>query len=164
MSEYVYRPKNYKEMTEIAQKISPEAKVRMVGYNDQWEIYIPTVFNVSHDLDESYRGTPAWEAYKTRDSSHDDELQRWAYKNSHREIPIEGAADYYNLMHERQAAFVKARDILSEAAGTTIVDFATATKDEFIAYKVSWDEAEAQIAPEFAQKYKELNEKWYDFS
>lgn len=161
MNEYVYRPKNYREMMEIAQKISPEARVRMVGYNDQWEIYIPTVFNVSHELDESYQGTPAWEAYKTRDSSHDDELQRWGYKNSHRDLPIEGIADYYNFMQEKHAAWSKARDILSEAAGTTIVDYSTATKEEFIAYKVSWNQAEEQIAPEFARKLTELEEKWY---
>lgn len=92
---------SYEEMLEKAKLLHPEATVS--NDNDEWVITIkPRVFQVDYMLPETYKGTPAWEAYNTESSGGESELERFGRKNLGWDLSISEIAIEYNIRCERQ--------------------------------------------------------------
>lgn len=103
----------YEEVLEVAKKIHSSARVRpsrdRVGY---WEIYIPTAFEEVRELPERFDGTPAADAANTYDQGVEiagrSVLDKYAKKNGYDRLPLDCAADYYNLQAETLKIYTKA--------------------------------------------------------
>lgn len=171
-NDYFANVRNHSEVLEEAQKIHPEMKVRLVG-NDEWEMYMPTSYTENHDLSEAYKGTAAWEAYKTRDSGYDNELERYRHKQGYSGSPLEAVADIINLQHD-QHEWVKpvkeailAEHGLSESIFEEMWKKKDATEEEteksneiFSQYQRCVKEAYNLGSVEFEAKWAALKEKW----
>jgi hypothetical protein len=92
--------KTFEEVLAYAQTLHPDATVKSTDENT-WQVIIPTDFTIPYGLPESYKGTPAWEAYEEQSSGGESVLERWGRKNSHGWSPTVIVADYYNLLCEK---------------------------------------------------------------
>ena len=102
----------YEEMLEVAKSIHPNARVRPSAdiSRGTWEIYIPTTVEVVRELPERFNGTPAEFAANNGDSYHTTTLAQFARQNGYDKLPIDCAADYYNLELEQKHDFQRALD------------------------------------------------------
>lgn len=101
ISEDVTEFLSYEEMLEKAKLIHPEATVS--NEDDKWVITIkPRAFQVNYRLPETYKGTPAWEAYNTESSGGESELECFGRKNLDWDLSISQIAMEYNVRCERQ--------------------------------------------------------------
>lgn len=114
----------YEEVLEIAKKIHPAAQVRPSRdiSRGTWEIYIPTAFEEVRELPERFDGTPAADAAETYDQgvgiAGRSKLDKYAKKHGYDRLPIDCAADYYNLESEILKIYTKAvEDNGGSAAG-----------------------------------------------
>jgi hypothetical protein len=89
----------YVEMLEIAVKIHPNARVRKSSdiSRGTWEIYIPTAVEIVDELPERFDGTPAAAAATDSDTYNTSSLAQFSRKNGYEKLPIDCAADYFNL-------------------------------------------------------------------
>lgn len=138
--------KIYEEVLEIAKKIHPAAQVRPSRdiSRGTWEIYIPTAFEEVRELPERFDGTPAADAFNTYDQRVEiagrSMLDKYAKKHGYDRLPIDCAADYYNLEAEILKIYSKAVD---DNGGNAV-----GVLDEF--------------GPQFAGMRAMLDMKWMD--
>lgn len=102
----------YEEMLEVAKTIHPAARVRPSAdiSRGTWEIYIPTAIEVVRELPERFDGTPAEFAANNGDSYNTTTLARFARQHGYDKLPIDCAADYYNLEITQRNLFQAALD------------------------------------------------------
>lgn len=166
MTEYVQPvERTYEEMEAAAKKIHPDARVRMIDYGEQkWEIYIPSDFVPVYHLPERYKDTPAWAASLKNDASYGDELSRWGYKNGYRGLPIEGIADYFNLMMDfsyRKNTLAEDLDRQAELIPMSeIIDWEPITRELASQYMGHRRTAEKALSEPYTAAVKILQEKW----
>lgn len=166
MTEYTEsEERTYEQMLEIAKAISPDARVRSINYGAmQWEIYISSPYAPNYDLSESYKGTPAWDLSLQDDGSYGDELSRWGYKNGHGSIPIDGVADYYNLMVEFAERKGSIATELHKKAGlvpmSEITDWKSITRETAAQYMENQKIAEKEIADDYREAKVKFQQKW----
>ena len=161
--EYQASQKSYTEMLEMAQKMHPDMKVRLdLITHSEWEFYMPTKFIEKYELSETFKGTRAWEWYEERDSSYDNQLQRYRHKNGYDSIPLEGVAEYVNLREEQEvwARPVRAELHAKNGSGITESEWATVQNEKFMAYRATESELNKLVEIEFKDKWEALNEKW----
>lgn len=90
---YVEPPaERYEDVLAKAQSVFPNAEVSCV--DGQWVIY--TGVNEVREVDPSWAGTPAEEAYNTYEANYGSDLERWAYKNGHGSDSLRDAALAFN--------------------------------------------------------------------
>ena len=93
---------SYEEMLEKAKLIHPDAEIHIDDITDSWVITIkPKGVAVSYTLPDSYKGTPAWEAYVDFDSSAESELEIFGERFDSR-LSISQIASEYNVHYQRQ--------------------------------------------------------------
>jgi hypothetical protein len=166
MTEYTQpEERTYAQMMEIAKKIHPDARVRMIEFVEQkWEIYIPSEFVPVYRLPECYKDTPAWAASLEHDGSYGDELSRWGYKNGYRDLPIEGIADYFNLMSDFAYRKNTLAEDLDRQVGlipmSEITDWEPISRKLASLYMGHRKIAENVLAESYSAGAKVLKEKW----
>lgn len=158
--DYQARQKSYSEMLEMAQKMHPDMKVRLDQFTHaEWEFYMPTQFIERYELPEEFKGTVAWEWNEERDSSYDNQLQRYRHKNGFNSVPLEGVAEYVNLNHEENAWGHAVLNKLLEEDGI-VIDWNNITKTVFRKYEKHRDEAGRLAGIEFESKRQALKDKF----
>lgn len=158
--EYQASQKSYAEMLEMAQKMHPDMKVRLDQFtHTEWEFYMPTQFIEKYELPEEFKGTVAWEWNEERDSSYDNQLQRYRHKNGFNSVPLEGVAEYVNLNHEENAWGHAVLNKLLEEDGI-VIDWDNITKTVFRKYEKHRDEAGRLAGIEFESKRQALKDKF----
>lgn len=149
----------YAEALTKAKAISPEAKVRVIGDTQTWEIYIPTDMEIATELSETYKGTPAWRAYEEKDASYGNTLALWGFRRQHYNKPIEYIADYYNLSEREGAAIVIYQNDLNASTGINPDNWSSFSNEDFSQYKKNVEIAHSKVDP---SERNALNEKYKD--
>lgn len=170
---YMATVRTHSEMLEEAKKIHPDMKVRFGADGETWEFYMPTTFTENHELPQKYEGTPAWECYKSRDSSYDNELERYRYKQGYQGMSLEGVAELINLKEEEQKWARPVIEKLMEEQGVSEEMFSQMWKDNptteeeidksneiFSKYQNCRREAGKMMTAEFEAKWAALRDKW----
>lgn len=155
--------KSYSKMVELAEAISPKAKVRKKSDEDVWEIYIPTDFHIDPNLSEEYKGTAAWDASNEYDYSYGgSELDRWAENRNYEDYPIDAVAEFYN--HAMTVA-KKAHELLMEFQKETGIypeNRENLTKAQVTMWLNKNRDVELEANEIFADTRAALDKKWGD--
>lgn len=155
--------KNYAQMRELAEAISPKAKVRKKGSEDIWEIYIPTDFHIDVNLSEDYKGTPAWDAYNQYDAKYGNELERWSDYSGYDELPVEAVADFYNCEIAASSRAAELLDAAQKETGISPEVRDKLSKEQIRLWFEMKKEARKTADLEFQGSMDEINKKWIDF-
>lgn len=156
--------KSYTEMLAYAKTLHPDANIRLDDISDTWQIFIDTEITQSWDVDESWKGTAAEEAYNTPDSGGEDVLNRWARKNGHGSEPLALVAEQYNIDYDSQVWGHKRLDELLVEAGHLPVDELVdgehdITPEDFAVYKKFREITGDEMTARFAERQEALNLK-----
>lgn len=149
-------PKSHQQMLAYAKNVHPDAIVEL-DYDETWVIRIPTKFSQPFGVSDSWKGTPAEDAFNKieRGSS---ELHDWAESLGYSDEPLDIIAERYNLHVEAfKGIFEKLNVLLAEAGYPSHEDtlwskdmtnehfsFYTQAKSQLVA------EANERLAPTFA--------------
>jgi len=148
-------PKNHQQMLAYAKNVHPDAIVEL-DYDETWVIRIPTKFSQPFGVSDSWKGTPAEEAFNKveRGSS---ELFDWADSHGYSEEPLDIIAERYNLHVEAfKDIFEKLNVLLAEAGFPSHEEMVwpAITNENFIFYTRAKSqlvaEANERLAPAFA--------------
>lgn len=160
----------YDEMVALATSMHPDMKVRVIdeGAGREWEFYFLPAKNVPFELPESFRGTPAWDAYEKRDSGYDTELWRWQHNLGYDMMPNEGVGEMYNFQSERGKFVRKEIERLDAITGINSFDWDEWPKDtdgsnEYFTLMRQHQAAASELADKdetLTTKYAALENKW----
>lgn len=162
LDDWTANMRTHEQMLAEAQKIHPDMKVRLAADERSWEMFMPTPYEEHYQLEEKYRGTPAWTLYEERDNSYDNSLQRYRHKNGFDTVPLAGVAEYINLREEQQvwAGPVQARLHAENNSDITEEEWPSVSNDKFSAYQRTQNQVADLMRTEFADRWAALKEKW----
>lgn len=161
MTEKDVTTKSFDEMLKAAQKIHPDMKLRVTGYNkDEWEMFLPTQSIQSQGLSDRFKGTKAWELLNTPYQGFDNALESYRQRKNLHGVPLDGVAEHINLYEDQQnwSGPVKAK--LHGDAGTDFSWDDDVSNDQFSAYMKIQRKVAKIIEDEWKDKWDALREKW----
>jgi hypothetical protein len=150
--------KSYDEMIKLAAAISPLAKLRTT-YENTWEIYIPTEFEVVWELPEKYKNTPAW-TFNEEHYAGESGLARWGRKNGQSSLCLEGLADIWNENERFQTLAIAERKRLNDKDGIDMGDFTDINREDIAAYKKNDSIASDKFMEEHRERLEAIYDKW----
>lgn len=157
------KTKTFAEMLAYAKTIHPDATIRLEDSCDTWQIVIETDISQSWQVDETWKGTPAEEAYNTPDSGGEDVLNRWARKNGHGSEPLALVAEQYNINHDSQVwAQTRLDELLVEAGHLPMLEMIAGreiTHEDFVIYNGFRTAVGEMMTVQFAARQEALNLK-----
>lgn len=107
---------SFMEAQAYAKKIHPDAKARLDETERTWVVEIPTKFEETYEVTDTWAGTPAEELFK-KWAGDCDSLTDWADHASYRYEPLEIIAMRYNLGVEYHRHLDAISDVKLVAAG-----------------------------------------------
>lgn len=153
---------SYELAVKQAKEISPWAKVRLAEDGLAWQITIPTGILSPFRLPDSYRGTPAWDAYNEPNIAFQNALMSWANRKKMLGRPLEYIADYYNLSQTEGAEMAVFAKELHKETGVADLDWpGEVTNEQFSQYEDNMNKAAAMVDQ---TNRKALDEKWENLS
>jgi hypothetical protein len=152
--------KTYAEMLEQAKAIHPDARIRLNEFTNCWDIIIRTQEEEHIGVADSWAGTAAERAYNKANFGHDNELYRWAWKNSMSTQPMELIAEQYNIIAESRRRVWKIVGSQLDKVGLPLIDGVLNPKDKEQVKQARKFHAEAtkQVSEEFASRQEKLTE------
>lgn len=137
--------KSYSEMMAKAKAIHPDMKVRLSERGEKWEFYMITELQPEKILNESFKGTHAWELYETFDPIHSNKLNEYKEKHKFLDIPLEAVAERVNIDFKRSE--------LTESIRLSIYSEYGVTKDQVELMFSHWNE---KLDPELDEEHDRI--------
>jgi len=143
---------NYSEALAFARNLHPKAKVRLI--QGKWEIIISTDIPEFKGVSDSWKGTPAEEAYATLDEHGDPILDDYAAHEGISNQLLEAIAARYNLHHARRETF-QAR----WAVAKNTEDAKNLKVNDLTAYRAIRDTIWEEVEDEYIEKEYDFDDK-----
>lgn len=89
--------KKYSEMLAKAKLVHPDLKVRLNESTETWEFYMSTEIRENSALDESFKGTYAWNLFEESESAYGNSLERYRQKQGFSHLPLHAVAEKVNI-------------------------------------------------------------------